>query len=132
MPDTEAAAHVQLGAAFLDEHDPGWWRTDPPKGEPINLDTLALDSDCECILGQRCPLELRDPIVSPYMAYAYELRPIAERAEMVPRWHVFAAMHGFALPPLPSGEMWYERAAQWDELTTAWRDIIKTRREEKP
>jgi hypothetical protein len=47
---------VAAGAAFLDEHDPEWWRADV--GNAIDLDTLSLESTQRCILGQRCPLEL--------------------------------------------------------------------------
>ena len=126
----DAAARVQLGAAFLDEHDPGWWRLDPPTGEPINLDTLALDSDRECVLGQRCPLDLRDTGRSPYVSYAYKLWPSSAQGRAC-RWQIFGAEHGFTLLPRnDSVYMPYERAADWDELTTAWRDLIKTRREQ--
>lgn len=41
---------VAAGAAFLDEHDPEWWRE-------IDLDALDLGSGARCVLGQRCPLE---------------------------------------------------------------------------
>lgn len=51
---------VAAGAAFLDEHDPEWWRADVDRA--IDLDDLDLAcGDC-CVLGQRCPLEVRsDP-----------------------------------------------------------------------
>lgn len=36
---------VEAGAAWLDEHRPGWWqRTD--------VDMLAMHSRCRCVLGQ--------------------------------------------------------------------------------
>jgi hypothetical protein len=39
------AERVAAGAAFLDEHEPGWWKR-------IDLPSLDL-SDCEdCVLGQ--------------------------------------------------------------------------------
>lgn len=46
---------VAAGAAFLDNHDPGWWAADADR--PIDLDTLDLEKTDRCILGQRCPLE---------------------------------------------------------------------------
>lgn len=36
---------VAAGAAWLDEHRPGWWQR-------INLDTLDLGDPCKCVLGQ--------------------------------------------------------------------------------
>lgn len=49
---------VAKGAAFLDEHDPEWWRDDAPNA--INLETLDLRFGDRCVLGQRCPLEYGD------------------------------------------------------------------------
>lgn len=39
------AERVQAGAALLDEKRPGW-------DQEIDLDTLALESECLCVLGQ--------------------------------------------------------------------------------
>jgi hypothetical protein len=39
------AERVAAGAAWLDEHRPGWV-------ERVNLDTLDLGDSCECVLGQ--------------------------------------------------------------------------------
>jgi hypothetical protein len=39
------AERVAAGAAFLDEHDPGWW-------ERIHLGRLDLNHTCNCVLGQ--------------------------------------------------------------------------------
>jgi hypothetical protein len=39
------AERVAAGAAFLDEHEPGW-------DQHIDLDRLDIDSNCRCILGQ--------------------------------------------------------------------------------
>jgi len=36
---------VSAGAAWLDEHRPGWWQR-------INLETLDLGDPCRCVLGQ--------------------------------------------------------------------------------
>lgn len=46
---TEAAAR---GAAWLDEHDPGW-AVAPIKERGINLKRLNLESCASCVLGQR-------------------------------------------------------------------------------
>ena len=51
------AERVAAGCAWLDEHDPGWWREDAkgpgPAGGPINLDELSMRNPCRCVLGQR-------------------------------------------------------------------------------
>lgn len=49
------ADRVAAGAAFLDEHDPGWWRADVERA--IDLDALNLGLTEHCILGQRCPVD---------------------------------------------------------------------------
>lgn len=36
---------VTAGAAWLDEHRPGWWQR-------IDLETLDLGDPCKCVLGQ--------------------------------------------------------------------------------
>lgn len=36
---------VAAGAAWLDEHEPGWWQR-------INLGTLVMRDSCGCVLGQ--------------------------------------------------------------------------------
>lgn len=41
-------ARVARGAAWLDEHQPGWERR-------IDLAKLALDETCRCVLGQVMP-----------------------------------------------------------------------------
>lgn len=53
------AAVVAAGVAWLDEHDPTWWREDATPvttlhdSEPIDLDRLDLNDPCGCILGHR-------------------------------------------------------------------------------
>ena len=48
---------VEAGVAWLDQHDPGWWKVDQPghgpNGGPIDLDVLDIQSPCRCVLGQR-------------------------------------------------------------------------------
>lgn len=53
---TTITERVAAGAAFLDEHDPQWWRADVERA--IDLKTLDLRLYDSCILGQRCPLEV--------------------------------------------------------------------------
>jgi hypothetical protein len=53
---TAIAERVAAGAAFLDEHDPEWWRPDVDRA--IDLERLDLGDASVCILGQRCPLEV--------------------------------------------------------------------------
>src|SRR6266702_6951872 len=57
---TAIAERAAAGAAFLDEHDPGWWEHDGYR----------------CILGQRCPLELPDGGPSRYYLHAGALSGI--------------------------------------------------------
>lgn len=52
------AERVAAGVAWLDEHDPGWWREDAPEhltrdAQPIDLDRLDIDDPCRCVLGYR-------------------------------------------------------------------------------
>lgn len=55
----DAAARVARGIAWLDDHDPGWWREDAPtrpgvdRSRPIDLGTLDMDDPCGCVLGHR-------------------------------------------------------------------------------
>ena len=54
---------VARGVVWLDENDPGWWRTDAPArpdvdqscdpGGPIDPDALDMSHPCYCVLGQR-------------------------------------------------------------------------------
>jgi hypothetical protein len=45
MTALDYTARVAAGAAFLDERMPGW-------AEWIDLDSLSLMDDCDCVLGQ--------------------------------------------------------------------------------
>ena len=42
---TTIAERVAAGAAFLDEHEPGW-------ADRVNLKRLYIGSTCNCMLGQ--------------------------------------------------------------------------------
>ena len=75
---------VAAGAAFLDQHDPEWWRADVEQA--IDLDMLDLASTSHCVLGQRCPLDLRNApyAPSPYDAMANSLSGLGEDDEPGP------------------------------------------------
>lgn len=45
MTAPDYAARAAAGAAYLDQHRPGW-------AGQINLDWLDLASECDCVLGQ--------------------------------------------------------------------------------
>jgi hypothetical protein len=47
---SRVAERVAAGAAWLDEHEPGWWREDSP--HPVSLFSLDMAAGCLCILGQ--------------------------------------------------------------------------------
>ena len=98
---------VAAGAAFLDQHDPEWWRADVERA--IDLGTLDIWSKDSCVLGQRCPVpvlaahlgitvadetepdELSGRWHSAYDAYAYKLSGLSLWNDLI-EW---AADHGF-------------------------------------
>jgi hypothetical protein len=117
------AARVATGAAFLDEHDPGWWQR-------INLATLDLSRERHCVLGQTCPLEVLHRYAlqewgsadeaepdDRYEAYAFELSGATNLREAA-QW---AVKRGFALDG--------GRDAPWGDLTAEWARVITARRE---
>lgn len=114
---------VFLGAAFLDERDPDWWKADVPGA--IDLDSLRLEDPAACVLGQRCPLEVLAAYTEAdapdaedrFEAYASALSDYCT-SEEIGRW---AKRHGFSLE-FPSG------LDQWHELTLAWSVLINDRR----
>lgn len=106
------AERVAAGAAFLDRHDPDWWRPDVDRA--IDLDRLDLEDTGSCILGQRCPLELlaeyeNDPDAG-YFAYGYQLMPGRTLFDC-------AGQHGFA-----------GNDDEYRDLTAEWRRVITGRR----
>jgi hypothetical protein len=101
---------VAAGAAFLDEHDPQWWRPDVERA--IDLDRLDLGSGGRCILGQRCPLEGPSPFTRQSEAmsgFSWE-----DDEEALDRW---ATRYGF-----DAGDV------QYAELTAEWKRVITGRR----
>lgn len=119
---------VAAGAAFLDSHDPGWWRADVEWA--IDLDALDLMNGERCVLGQRCPLETREcsfyvqgAILSGVAAdYPGLDLDHAEAAELlIDEW---ARPLGFQA----RGVAVLERAADFDDLTAEWKRVITGRR----
>jgi hypothetical protein len=119
------AERVAAGAAYLDKHDPGWWRADA--GRAIDLDSLQLDSGGMCVLGQRCPMEVyrRRPKawMSPYSAQAAALSGLDATVNggELDDW---AADRGFDAAP-PADGSW---GGEYDGLTAEWKRIITGRR----
>jgi hypothetical protein len=105
---TTITERVAAGAAFLDEHDPEWWRADVERA--IDLDTLDLAEGDVCILGQRCPLAANDQ----YIAYGVMLSGLQETFA-VDHW---AVQYGFQA----------DDSAEYDDLTAEWRKVITGRR----
>jgi hypothetical protein len=107
------AERVAAGAAFLDEHDPEWWRADVERA--IDLETLDIRSDNLCLLGQRCPLEA-SPTRSAYNQFATLLSGVGNI------WSVdlWARPFGFQADA-PGG-------AGFDDLTDEWKRVITGRR----
>ena len=116
---------VAAGAAFLDEHDPGWWRADVERA--INLDGLQLDSGGQCVLGQRCPMEVYrnrpEAWMSPYSAQAADLSGFdaAVNGAELDDW---AADRGFDAD-LPASGKWRD---EYDGLDAEWKRVITERR----
>jgi hypothetical protein len=117
---------VALGAAFLDEHDPDWWKADVDRA--IDLDKLSLASSEMCVLGQRCPLE---------MLAAYnrvQVDELTEDADGGDRYYAFGlALMRAAGDPRSLFHWAIERgfaddSGQWNDLTAAWKRVFIERR----
>jgi hypothetical protein len=94
------AERVNAGAAWLDQHQPGWV-------DRIDLDRLNLEATCHCILGQL------------HGDYYEALDDLGRR---VPgQWT--AEGLGFNASTRSADE-------EYDELTAAWRQLIEQRRAE--
>lgn len=122
---------VALGAAFLDENDPGWWRADAERA--IDLRELDLESSDSCVLGQRCPASTLftapDWAHTRFDAMALSFGPFCDRTE-VNEW---AAPLGFQAsvtygedPDDESGE--YNEFDDFENLTAEWKRLIEERR----
>jgi hypothetical protein len=93
---------VAAGAAWLDEHRPGWV-------DRIDLNTLDLGDGCYCILGQTDGYFWDVPEVTSLYNYA----------------DVFAELGLFAAGGI-------EGDAEYSALTEAWRRLITARRNPPP
>ena len=118
---------VAAGAAYLDEHDPDWWRADVERA--IDLATLNLSHGDACVLGQRCPLAVPDGITE-YEAYGYELSGTVTW-RMLSEW---AAPLGFQIygawreDGTTEGRPRSEEMDEYRELTAEWKRVITGRR----
>jgi hypothetical protein len=101
------AERVQAGAAWLDEHRPGWVAD-------IDLDRLVLSSPCRCVLGQLYGSYYNAPIKY-FDTSDYGFDTLAEDED---------------LPNDDAGMDAYVAAidGEYVELTAAWRDLIAARR----
>ena len=116
------AERVALGAAFLNENDPQWWRGGVDRA--IDLDTLNLGLGGRCILGQRCPFEDAGPHTA-FHAFARVLSGLPldpddddESSEnAIDRW---AAPLGF--------QAYTCGYVEYGELTAEWARVIRERR----
>lgn len=121
---------VAAGAAFLDEHDPEWWRADVERA--IDVEDLALSMSDRCVLGQRCPLEVLAAYQfsdwdvpaahDRYQAYAIELSGLLPGSELI-HW---GYSHGFTLADDGAGHL--ESLGAWRALTAEWKRVITERR----
>jgi hypothetical protein len=115
---------VAAGAAFLDEHNPGW------EGA-IDLEKLDLGSGDRCILGQTCPMETLtawlgnaptdlDDFEYAYHAQAQALTGLPSRGYRgdLEEW---AAARGFNVS-------YNEPSDTYDALTREWKRVITERR----
>ena len=120
---TTITERVAAGMAFLDEHDPEWWRPDVPNA--IDVDKLLLSSGDLCVLGQRCPLDvlMASEWDSNYFAFAVFLSgiPASEEGEPEDRINDWASALGFQWRrgDPPDG---------YELLTAHWRTVITGRR----
>jgi len=124
---SRVAGQVAAGAAFMDEHDPGWWRPDVDRA--VDLRSLNMGYGDACVLGQRCPLEALisylgrapediDDQDFRYHAYANRLNGGFGNREARETW---AVAHGFNRPFGYGGDA-------YDELTDEWARVIAERR----
>jgi hypothetical protein len=98
---TAIAERVAAGAAWLDEHRPGWV-------DRINLDTLDLSDTCKCVLGQEYGrFVLGDDLI------------LDEGSE--------SHLLGFDVDELRQDGQYAGK--QYAALTAAWRELVLARRE---
>lgn len=95
---------VEAGAFYLDENHPGWFKK-------INLDTLDLSNQCNCVLGQ--------------LHGDYDDGLIEEKIAASRNWSPGPA-HRVALRAIHLGFYSFGRV-KYDALTKAWKRAIKDR-----
>jgi hypothetical protein len=132
---TTITERVAAGAAFLDEHDPEWWRADVERA--IDLDQLDMAVGDSCVLGQRCPVSRLaahlgidpdglegDDFDVAYEAMALHLGAPVDRAggTRVDNW---AAPLGFQAALTPSD---IRSPDDYDALAAEWKRVITERR----
>jgi len=118
------AERVAAGAAFLDEHDPGWWRPDVERA--IDLDELDLSRTDECVLGQRCPVEVLAEYIS---GMAWKKEP--GLPDRVLAYHAYtrhlSRLHGsgrtrwacdLGFSAMPEENSWFALTAEWKRVIT--------------
>jgi len=110
--DNGRAERVARGAAWLDEHRPGWV-------DRIDLSTLSMGDRCHCVLGQ---------LDGNYFDAVHALYP-DENQLFDLSGEMFAFSHGFLGDRLDRGEEDY-RVDPFPGLADAWRDLILARRAE--
>lgn len=106
MSAPSIAERVAAGAAWLDEHQPGWI-------DVIDLERLDLQAACFCILGQLHGNFWTSPSFT------------GDRTRRIEA----AAPYGFAIDDEGGGLEVEE--AQYEALTAAWRELIEQRRAER-
>ena len=97
---------VEDGAAWLDEHEPGWTHY-------INIGTLDLGHCDQCILGQLQRRKYRH--INGYFGFLRD-------RQLTDHW---SALHGFQLPPLLA--FWRSTDSELSALRDAWIASIRKR-----
>jgi hypothetical protein len=121
---TTITERVAAGAAFLDEHDPEWWRE-------IDLDALDLSETDRCVLGQRCPLA----VLAAYLGHSVEWLDSTDRSHGYDAYlrHLAGSLSGFERLEWASAHGFItedddDERDDWDSLTAEWKRVITERR----
>jgi hypothetical protein len=123
---------VALGAAFLDQHDPEWWRADVER--PIDLAALDLASGSMCVLGQRCPRETLASFLGAKMHFysqpeCYRYSAHASRLRLLDGADTFDCAHDLGFDDDVAGDDPDDDGSRHAALTDEWRRVITERRE---
>lgn len=129
---TTIAERVAAGAAFLDEHDPDWWRPDAERA--IDLSTLRLSSPRSCVLGQRCPAEALEAFIIARYSRPLEDVWYAEDYQFWGQAHSLSGIPVISPDDLVawSGTLGFNSPTgdgdEYDGLTAEWVRVIEQRR----